>query len=547
MSQVSFRAASDPKALFDVYYLATKELLGPVTGRVIAEQETKHHLEDKNEYGGPEAFYLEDAETGKVVSGAVVRRFKGFYRASDRPQAISSVPDPDLLGVKTVTFLTIGYVLTAREYRGKGFAQRLLQEVISYTEEKILKEELDRSDPAKKDSLKNMVVIDGEIDPQLARYYLGKKYYWVLYSSVGRYYEKFGFKPYPLNFYKIPISLLSPTKEETILKLVANSQQNLIQTLQDGKTVRFLHADKPDDLNLIQFIFNAKELEIVTDLNKLTFHSELAGNRRSSSSLTDMPTVLRASKSGSFNALSTIVLNNPSSTTQLQQGRNSSIHEIAIPKVAIKPDYKHFIRSVTTDRKNVTAASADKATADYLASISGAILTNPNLQKSYFVLWSTMHQNRLYIVGMGELHTDILGSMLDPLGRGGSRSRRNSSFAGVEGLEGYNFADLDFLISLTCYFGKHYNVDADGIYVSTNDLPTNIPEPVIHDYYLQYLPTTYETVSSPDDATKPPNTKVQFLTNCESKLSFLPMLKKFGTSSTEFDIDWYANGIGSFF
>ena len=49
-----------------------------------------------------------------------------------------------------------------------------------------------------------MSIIDGseEVDKQLANYYLSKEYIWYLYSGVNTYYERFGFKSYPLDFMK---------------------------------------------------------------------------------------------------------------------------------------------------------------------------------------------------------------------------------------------------------------------------------------------------------------------------------------------------------
>ena len=139
-----------------------------------------------------------------------------------------------------------------------------------------------------------MAVTDGEVDRQLANYYLGKEYFWVLYSGAGTFYEKFGFKSYPLDYYDIPTSIIDEGQRLLLHGLMFGEDDARVV----GKKLRMLHQSNPQDVELVQFILQNKELEIVTELNKMLFHSELAGNHKSSSSLTNMTNVLQMSKIG---------------------------------------------------------------------------------------------------------------------------------------------------------------------------------------------------------------------------------------------------------
>lgn len=89
-----------------------------------------------------------------------------------------------------------------------------------------------------------MSIIDGseEVDKQLANYYLSKEYIWYLYSGVNTYYERFGFKSYPLDFYEIPKSLLTEHTESVLNKLIENLNQGktgLHHPEHTGKKLKF--------------------------------------------------------------------------------------------------------------------------------------------------------------------------------------------------------------------------------------------------------------------------------------------------------------------
>lgn len=541
-SSIKFRVTNAPDKLLEMYSLCGTEWGGKLSPRQFGETLTENHLKDIENGKKPNGFYFEDAETGKVVTCAVVKHMKGFYKDADRSQAISSVPDPATFGVRNVTILLLCYVFCHKDYRGKRLAKDLIEKVIEYTEDKLVEDHIELSNAEKKDSFKNMVVTDGRIDKNLANYYLGKQYFWVLYSGVLDYYKRFGFKSYPLDFYKVPTSIINDEQEKLVRNLIRN-EENTDPSL-TGKHLRFLHSSKKQDQDIIQFILQDKELEILTDLNKLIFHTELAGSHKSSSSLTNLSSMLQLSKLGSNVALTSINegdKNQPGSPGR----RKSSIQEASVPKFSFKPDYNSFLNLVSLEQASARGLK-DESAIEY-TDIQGAILTNDLQQKSYYILWCSFKQQMLCILAIGELKFDMFGGIGDPTGTmGGRRSRRGSSFTGINDMGGFNFQDLDLLISTACLVAKNRAIPKDdSVFVSVNDLPTNIPIPVLYDYFMNYLPKNFEMVHSPHDETTPAETSVEIVTDADVKLGVLPMLRRFGKNTPDFNLDWTSDGLWS--
>lgn len=478
------------------------------------------------------AFYLTDS-AGEIVSTAVVKRVKAFKKETERVSAINSVPDPSFLGVKTVTALQLSHVFTHRDYRKKDVASDIVSKAIEFTEAAIITEHLEKSDASKNDNFKNMVTTDGAVDRQLANHYLAKQYFWFLYTSAGKFFEKFGFVAYPLNFYQIPTSVCSQVDEKLVDDLVNSSQSDNPNSI--GKKLRFLHGKNKPDVELISIILQGVELEILTDLNKSIFHSELSGDRKSSSSLTNLSEVLHMSKLGSSGELSAIPeQSRKASDAASRPRRKSSIHHLTVPKIALKPSLK-VLDGLYRSEEETASHLAENVRKYY--DVKGAILTNDLQQKTYYILWTSFLQSDFYILNMGELKVDIALPF-------DYKRRRGSSSAGLNELGGYNLQDLNLLIHAAVVVAKRREVDnTASIYVSANDLPSNIPAPVIHDYFLHYLPNAFENVARPDDEAAPDDIKVKYIDNAIDELKFLPSVKTFGSKKLTTDVDWVANGM----
>ncbi|ODV79142.1 uncharacterized protein CANTADRAFT_6316 [Suhomyces tanzawaensis NRRL Y-17324] len=528
----TFHTTSDPAKIRQVYAVCGTEWGSEIfTPDEFGDAELVRHKYTLDQGSPVQVFYLED-QHGKIVASTALTQSKGFYKDADRSHAISSIPDPALFGVKNVHFLVIGYVFTLKEHRGNGLATLLVGKAIEHTENAIISQKIAESDPAKNDSFKNMVTSDGQVDRQLANYYLGKQYFWVLYSAVGNYYEKFGFKGYPLDFYKVPLSVAGPDQERLIEQLLHLNNAPTQETV--GKKLRLLHGSNPADQELIQYILQGKELEIMTELNKLITHSELQGDRRSSSSLANLSDMLYSRRGSSATGLSGITEDVGHSAPR----RQSSMVTSTIPKVSIKPSYAHY-----RGHHLVSMIAAEKLPHKEASTkwfdVNGAIFTNELQHKSYYILWHTLMGKTFFVLGMGELSFEPVGVLGGPAAGG---RRRGSSFTGLNELGGHNFQDLDILLSVACHVARQRHTRHDSVVVSTNDLPSHIPGPVLHDYFLNYLPKNFENVHEPG-AEADPKSKVEFITDAPTKLLVLPMLKKFGSNSPEFDLDWNTNSM----
>lgn len=527
--------------LADFYTLNGSEWAGDFTPEQAGEVEAERHRNWVNEGGKFQAFCLKEAKTGKIVSSVTVKEVKGLYKDADKSHAILSMPDPSLIGVKNVRFLLLGYVFTHKEHRKKGLAERLISLAIEHTENRIIQEKIDGSDTSKNDSFKNMVVTNGIVDRQLANYYLSKKYFWYLYSGVNTYYKKFGFKAYPMEFYKVPLLIVTKEQEEMIHQLL-DPQKAPPGGFPPGKKLRLLHADNKLDQELISFIFQGKELEILTELNKLISHTELLGQQKSSSSLTNLTNILHMTKVDGGNSSTGLSAIAESGGPALR--RKSSIVSSTVPKVAVKPDYNLFRYMAAMEHAAAKVHKDNRESAIKYTEIQGAVITNEAQGKSHYIIWATLMQYQFYVLSMGELKFEPM-MLMDPMGMGGGPTRRRgSSFTGLNELGGYNFQDLDILINTACYVARNRHIKGvTSIIIANNDLPSNYQATVLHDYFLNYLPHTYESVAAHDDEDSAPETKVQFIDANESHKVLLPMLKKFGQNSPEFNLDWCFNGM----
>lgn len=547
--QIKFHATQDPEKLLELYTLCGTEWSGVLTADEFGKVELEKHLESNKNGELIEGFYLEDVESGKIIATSTVKRVKAFYKEADRSSAISSIPDPSLIGVKNVKGLILGYVFTDKNYRHKGFGDSIVKKAISFTEEEIIKEHLDKADKSKNDSFDKMVLTDGVLDQQLANYYLSKQYFWVLNSSIGKYYEKFGFKSYPLDFYKIPTSVLS-REDEILVNSLINSSAVTANPNHVGKKLKVLRGSSKQDRDLITFILQGKELEILTELNKLIFHSELSGNHKSSSSLTNVTNVLSMSKLGSSNELASIteLSSKPDGSIAQDTRRKSSIHHMTVPKFSLKPS-ETSLSGIYQNEEASAKKALNKQKAIDFTDIKGAIFTNELQQKNYYILWTSFPSNSLFVIGMGELKFDLIGAFSNPesaaIGDVSLLSRRRgSSFTGLNELGGFNFQDLNVLLHTAVVVGSDRQLsNLSAIYVSVNNLPSNIPTPMLHDYFLNYLPQTFENVYSHDDSNAPDHQKIEFVNDAAESLKILPMLRKFGSNKHEFDLDWYSHGI----
>ncbi|KAK6197432.1 uncharacterized protein RJT21DRAFT_56785 [Scheffersomyces amazonensis] len=536
-TKFAFHATNDPKKLKELYELCGVEWGGGLTSSEFGDVETQQHIDSLTKGRKIQGFYLEDKASGTLVATTIISEIKGFVKPTDRTSSISSIPDPSSIGLKPIKFLLIGFVVTHRDYRRQGLAQLIVENAIKFTEEEIIATKLHDSDTSKNDSFANMVTDqEGKVDGTLANYYLGKEYMWILYSGVGKFYERFGFKGFPLEFFKIPLSSLSEQQEVLIEQLLDETNKNNFR-----KRVRLLRGTNPDDQEIIKTILQTKELTIVSELNKTIFHSELQSTSKSSSSLTNMNDILAAAHEGRTPSLGSIVEDSNSTASKNQSGRRkSSVHHFAIPRIALKPDYDVIQWDVAIEK--FTAHCSNNEQAVKYTDIQGLILHNELQKKSYYIIWNTLMQRALFIMGIGELQS---GFEFNPTSAPRSRS---SSFSELNELGGYNFQDYDILLSAACYVSKKRNIPGNNpVYVSINDLPNNIPTQVLYDYLLNFFPNSLTgSVSNNNSTSTSKNTenKIQIINDAE--LGVLPMLRRFGDSSPEFEIDWSHSGMWSF-
>ena len=73
-----------------------------------------------------------------------------------------------------------------------------------------------------------------------------------------------------------------------------------------------------------------------------------------------------------------------------------------------------------------------------------------------------------------------------------------------------------------------------------NDLPEEIPDPVMYDFFINYLPASIQESEGVKEEAK---AEVKLLTDAAHSIRVLPMVRKFGSQKSEFDLDWIADGM----
>lgn len=521
---------TEPEKIFQLYKLGGSKWSGYFTPEEWGKFRAEEHVNDLKNGIELDGYYLEGKNSGEIVACCVIIKYPAFYKGVDRSHAISTIPEASLVGILPATALYVSYVYVEKHMRGRRYGDRVIREAMADTENKIIEEHITKSSNAN-DSFKNSVVSGGNIDIQLANYYLGKKYFWVLYSTNGTYYERFGFKGYPFECYDIPFS--APSKVEDAVKHLLSVEKG--EGAMMGKKLRFLSWDSAEDQNLIKTILEAKELLIMMELNQMIFHSELGNARKSSSSLTNMTSMIQQTRRGSYNALSSIGESNVA-REDTSPRRKSSILQVAVPKFALKPQYAVFKFWSKLNLENVSRKMNCDSECLKFNGVQGAIFTNELQHKVYYILWLSL-LGKFYIISMGEMEVDLMLNLGQPQGR------RTSSVTSLNELGGYNFQDLDILFATACYVGKMRNMGVNSVNVGVNDLPSDIPASMLNDYFLNYLPSTFDEDKKGNLAEHTVKLKKS---SDPSGLNILPMVRRFGSNSSEFDLDWISNGMWSF-
>lgn len=538
MSDFKFKSTVDPKTLYKVFAVCATEW-GLADPEGFATHQTKQLVEAILGGRAAKAYYLESKE-GEIAVVCVISHHKAFFKDAGGVSGLK-VPDPASFGVSPATALRLSYVFTLGKFRGQGLMAKLLKRAITVTEEEVLKKELEKSSD-KKGSFKDMVTdSSGQVDPQLASYYLGKKYVWYLYSAIKTTYAKFGFKGYPADGFIIPKTILDGEAHELVQKLL--SSKTGTHERAPGKQLTLLDGEKQQDRDIIALILQMKEVDLLTELSKSLFHSELSGGRRSSSSLTNLQTAISSTKLGSQNELAG--LTNLLESTKLQPGakneggRNrSSIQTLNMPKVFLLPDIANLRKQHESDEARTKKTGGDSK----YAHIKGAILRNDLQQKSHYVIWSQIMDGRFFIIDLGELKIDIIGGLSDPTRvEDKFGGRRRSSFTGINDLGGYNFQDLELLISTAAFVAQKRNPELDRIYVTSHALPDNIPPQVLYDFFINYLPRSVPNVLKKEEEGAHSGNTVEYVEDF-SDFHLLPMMKRYGSDSPEFDLDWIGSG-----
>lgn len=517
MSDFKFKITIEPKQLAKVLLLAGdqwgRNLPSGEFALILSKCLVDHILSGKPGRG----FYLETPE-GEVAASTIVTHHKGFYKEPARGIS-ATVPDPATFGVLPATGLLVSYVVVAPQFRGQGLFRTIVQRAIEYTEEELLQKELVKSSDAK-DSFRLMVTINGKVDLTLANHYLSKKYVWYLYSGIGRAYEKFGFKAYPLDGYKIPLAFGDNGAAELVQKLLSKAGRNA----GTGKKLRLLDRSLQQDRDLVAYILQGLELELLTDLNKDDYHSELNSGRRSSLSLANISTALMAAEKGSTNDLAAI--GEKMELVSLGR-RKSSVHHWGIAKFGLQPSDDTLETNFQIEKSLCAAGSVKQYT-----SVCGAILTNELQQKSFYILWSLLVMSQVHVVAIGELKLDLFSNMVDPMGlTNPPQGRRRSSFTGLNEMSGLNLQDLELLLSTAVHVANRRRYKGMQSYVSVtkNALPSTVPEPVMHDFLVNYTTHGKEGAKG-----------VEYIEDFTTQ-HITPMMRKFGHQKPDFELDWVAN------
>lgn len=533
MSEFKFKSTIEPAKLKQIFELsiATEDNFpnAEKIGAFLSKKLVAFILSGR--YG--RGFYLENKQ-GEVVAGMVVAHHRAVYKEPSKgPGALQ---DPVSFGVSNILGLRVSHVYVRKDISKEEVENRLLKKAIESVEDELLKKELAKSSD-KPDGFKHMVTTsESKIDPALSNYYMSKKYFWFSYSDPSKVFGKFGFKSSPVEGYSIPSNYLKSETTTLVEKMLSLNRDPSV-----GKTLKLLDSDLQSDQDMIRMILQEIELETLSQLNKSTFHSELSGGIRSSLSLTNVDFALNSVKLGSFNELTAIsesmaatTLNEPTSPTDAAQRRKSSAFLVAVPRFSLLPDFQYLANGYDYQK----FVAEENGELNPYTSIQGALLTNELQGKTFYVLWRILKRLHFQIVCMGELKMDMFGSISnivqfnDPPQR-----RRGSSFTGINEMGGFNFQDLHLLI-LTAVFvaNKKSQLKDKTVYVLVNDLPMTVPTSLLHDFFCNYMPDKLEG----EDA----NSKdgIEYIEDFK-RYNLEPMLRKFGSLSSNFEIDWIRNSM----
>lgn len=510
MSEYKFHTTVEPKKLTQLFTIcgtgwAREGQTAEEFGRIHSKKLVDFILSGRT----GRAFYTENAK-GEIGSLCVVTQHPGFYKEADK--SITKVPDPASLGVHSATGLRVSFVFTNPKFRGQGLMQRVVSKAIAYVEDDIIKKELAKASD-KPDSLKLLATENGIPDKTLLAYYLGRKYVWYLYSGIKDTYKQFGFKSYPQEGYKVPALLADSEAGKFVEELASGTRSG-------GKTLRFLHLDNQSDRELVSYILQTRELDTMTELQKGVFHLELSGQRRLLLSLSNIAAVLLSAKLGSSNELAGLASKAQSSSSvtdnlgklNVEEKSGAPVHlqslilELAVLKFALKPELSNFANS------DVELFHKTK--------ICGAVLTNELQLKTWYILWRGLFgDNTLFVNGLGELSTDPMGG------------RRRLSFTGVNEMGGHNFQDLELLLAAAAIRSK-LDYKGQDVHVTINDLPSTVPLPVLHDFFSQYLNRSDSGLGDNGEGVRAAYVKDY------ADFHLLPMVRRFGNSSPDFELDW---------
>lgn len=535
MSDLKFKSTIEPLKLKLIFELAAENRPASLTPEQIGQFWSKKMVNFILSGRFGRGFYLENKQ-GDLVAGVIVSHHRAMYKEPSKNQ--SAFPDPSSFGIAPISGLRISHIYVRDDARDEDVMTRLLKKAIEHVEDELLQKELTKS-PDKPDGFKQMVTnSEGKIDRSLADYFLSKKYFWFLHSSLDNYFEKFSFKAYPLEGYKIPASYLKSETIDIVEKMLDTETKHDV-----GKSLKFIDVNDNTDKDLVRLLLQDIELEIISQLNKSTYHTDLSGGIRSSLSLTNVDTAISAAKMGSFNELTAIseqmaATSIGDSRPSTSERRTSSAFLVGVPRFALLPDYSYAENAFDFEKY---VAEKDSSKDVKFASIQGALLTNELQRKTFYILWRIINGKQFHIFGMGELKTDAFGAM-GPFGEVPPSRRRGSSFSGINDMGGFNFQDLDILISTALYVANKKSTTAEEseVYVLVNDLPMTIPTPLLHDFFTNYMPQRLHKNSTDS----PKENDIEYIEDFK-KYKLLPMLKKFGKPNLATEIDWIRNGMMS--
>lgn len=491
MTSYKFGSTTDPDKAAQIYGVCALEWGCGLNAKQFGAVERRRFEDNHAHHRYNVGYYYEDNETGEVVALTFVLSFPGFFKHVDT--SLTAIPSLLLIGVQPMTVLLVGHVFTAKKARGNGLASKLVANAIAATEDDFLRKEMAR-DPELARTVTNA---NGSIDHEVANHYMAKKYVWYLNSAVGSYYERFGFKGYPMDAFMIPFLLVSDDETNAIVKAMALGE------IVNDKLIKVLTADCEADQALIRYILQNKELQIVADLNKTNYHPQLSQRRRSLNLLTQIQ------MAGKFS--------NPAMASMQNPMEPEKPH-----RVAFTPDY-HFLHGMHLVEQAQLQFQWGGDQAKYHG-IVGAIITNHATGQLHYVLWATQKYHKFFILLTGRID-------YNPHPEQAVRHRRPLIVALMaEGELLHNYSDLELVIRVACVVGRQRLPNQPGLYICATDLPVEMPEAANLDFVTNYLARQV-----PKDSEH----QVKLYSGDEFAQQMLPLLKKFGSkAAADVDFDW---------